>query len=112
QGQMCLKVGQTVLDAFIQGHNSLTLFQTGLDRIQALSGAKSLTLFLSQYADEQVLRGLLALEWGDIRLARQCFQTSLAMWIDEEAVRTGAGIEFNGRRLAQHYLHLIESAGP
>jgi hypothetical protein len=110
QLELALNVAQVVLDAVDQTPNVVGTAWSGNIRLFLTGTIHEGARFLSQYAEQQVLRGLLALEVGNIDRARQCFHTSLAMWQSEEAQQSGAGIDFNGRRLAQHYLQMIDAA--
>jgi hypothetical protein len=105
-----LQVTGAVLQALDPNQTPFSSLLDLFARALTFASIREQATYLEQYAEIQVLRGLLALEAGDVALARKCFQTSLGMWVDEESARTGAGIDFNGRRLAQHYLHLIEAA--
>jgi tetratricopeptide (TPR) repeat protein len=51
-----------------------------------------------------VLRGLLALEEGEVDNARIAFRTALALWKDEASVASGAGLDFDARPIAQECL--------
>jgi tetratricopeptide (TPR) repeat protein len=107
-----MQVGGLVLQALQQNQTPLTVLQTQVDRAQAFNTLRDQSQFLAQFAELQVLRGLLALEAGDMERARTCFQTSLRMWGSGEVARTGGGIDFNGRRLSQHYLQMINAWEP
>jgi hypothetical protein len=48
-----------------------------------------------------VLRGLLALEEGAVEEAEVAFQLAIDVWKDEPAAGSGAGLDFNGRAVAQ-----------
>ncbi|MCI0683371.1 MAG: hypothetical protein L0Y71_14805 [Gemmataceae bacterium] len=63
---------------------------------------------LKQETDLTVLRGLLALEVGDMEEAEVALRLALRVWQNEAAVRAGRGLDFNGRALAQGYLKLLE----
>jgi tetratricopeptide (TPR) repeat protein len=59
-------------------------------------------------ADGQVLRGLLALEWGEVETARRHFRSALNVWGSERAAATGGGLDFRARTIAQEELRRIE----
>ena len=59
---------------------------------------------LRQQADTWVLRGVLALEQGEVADAEDAFRQALALWKD------GAGLDFNGRPAAHGYVALLEAA--
>jgi tetratricopeptide (TPR) repeat protein len=63
---------------------------------------------LRQEADSHVLRGLLALEAGDVEAAEQHCRAALAVWGSDARARTGAGLDFNARPIAQYVLRLLE----
>jgi hypothetical protein len=63
---------------------------------------------LRHKADATVLRGLLALEEGDIAEAEVAFRVALALWKDQAAAASGSGLDFGGRPIAQGYLELLK----
>lgn len=63
---------------------------------------------LRQAADVGALRGLLALEVGEPDEAAAAFRRSLALWGDDRAAASGAGLDFAGRPLAQRGLAGLE----
>jgi hypothetical protein len=63
---------------------------------------------MRQEADATVLRGLLALEQGDVGEAEVAFRVALALWRDETAAASGAGLDFGGRVIAQDGLDWLE----
>ena len=52
-------------------------------------------------ADGTVLRGLIALEQGDVDTADVAFRTALSVWKDDDAAASGAGLDFHGRVIAK-----------
>ena len=60
-------------------------------------------------ADARALRGLLALEAGNIEGAAAQFRDAVAVWGGDSATAEGSGIDFNGRPLAAGALAWIES---
>jgi tetratricopeptide (TPR) repeat protein len=108
--QISSSVALVLLEALNPTPTPMSLLQSASNRTAVFKNTIEQLFFLRQYAEFEVLRGLLALEAGNIPLAEKCFQASTAMWGGEEAERTGAGIDFNGRRLAQHYLRVMEAA--
>jgi hypothetical protein len=60
-------------------------------------------------ADARALRGLLALEEGNIDVAAAQFRDAVAIWGSDSATAEGSGIDFNGRPLAAGGLAWIES---
>jgi len=71
-------------------------------------GVISLARSLQHDADATVIRGLLALEQGDVDEARRTFRLALSLWRDEAAAASGAGLDFGGRIVAQQCLAWIE----
>lgn len=63
---------------------------------------------LRQEADARVVRGLLALEWGDVESARRLFRAALDVWGSEEMVAMGGGLDFSARPIAQQQLQRFE----
>src|SRR5262249_47200683 len=61
-----------------------------------------------QEADGEALRGVLALEAGEVAEAAVAFRAALAVWKDEASAATGAGIDFSGRAVAQGCLTWLE----
>jgi len=64
----------------------------------------NLTRSLSRQADVWVLRGLLALELGELAEAEDAFRQALDLW------QEGKGVDFNGRPIAETYLDFLEAA--
>jgi hypothetical protein len=65
-------------------------------------------VLLCQEADYRVVRGLLALEAGDMENARRQFRTALAVWQSDREARTGAGLDFPSRGIAQQMMRRLE----
>jgi hypothetical protein len=63
---------------------------------------------LRHEADTEVLRGILALERGEIEAARAALTRALSMWGNEKAAAAGGHIDFPGRKAAQRMLDLID----
>jgi hypothetical protein len=63
---------------------------------------------LRQNANTTVLWGLLALEQGDAVNAKLAFRRALDTWRDEAAAASGAGLDFQGRVIAQQCLEWLE----
>jgi hypothetical protein len=101
---VALLVAQAVLD---QQTGTATLpdlawrAQRGFDFRRRLA---SVVYRLAQEADALVLRGLLALEAGDVDDAEVAFRLALLSWRDEAAAAGGGGIDFGGRVVAQECL--------
>jgi len=67
---------------------------------------------LRQEADYNVLRGLLALEAGAVEDAQRHCRAALELWGSDAQARTGAGLDFNSRPIAQYLLQLLEKGEP
>jgi hypothetical protein len=106
--QMALMIGRLILDESSRGGSVVDPIRRGtaeeafLDRIEELAGA------MRQEADATVMRGLLALEEGDMKEAETAFRSALTMWKSQTAAASGSGLEFKGRKLAQGYLDLLK----
>jgi hypothetical protein len=68
----------------------------------------SLARSIRQEMNLVVLRGVLAMEEGDMPAAKTAFREALAVWQSEEAVADGSGIDFHSRPVAQAYLQMLE----
>jgi hypothetical protein len=73
-------------------------------REEALKPLEELADRLRQEADRRVMRGLLALECGDVEAARGHFRAALATWGNAEAAANGGGLDFPARSIAQQML--------
>jgi hypothetical protein len=72
------------------------------------TGTTGLAWRMRQEADATVLRGLLALEEGRVDEAETAFRVALALWKDEAAASSGAGLDFDARPIAQGCLQWLE----
>jgi hypothetical protein len=98
---MALVVGQAALDERV-GEGCLPYqLQRAFTRQQANARIADLALSLKRGADVQVLEGLLALEEGEVEEAEVAFRVALAVWHDRAAAASGAGLDFNGRPVAE-----------
>jgi hypothetical protein len=75
---------------------------------QYVAATRGITLGLRRKADVTVLRGLVALEEGDVEQAETAFREALLLWGDEVKAASGAGLDFNGRAVAQGYLEWLK----
>jgi hypothetical protein len=73
-----------------------------------LRNLKAVSLMLKRRADVTVLRGLIALEVGDVAEAEIAFREALLLWGDEANAASGGGLDFNGRAAAQGYLEWLK----
>jgi tetratricopeptide (TPR) repeat protein/uncharacterized membrane protein YhaH (DUF805 family) len=76
-------------------------------RGQLLGGVADLARTLRHEADATVIRGLLALEQGDVDDAAAAFRAALALWRNQAAAASGAALDFDGRIVAQTCLEWI-----
>jgi tetratricopeptide (TPR) repeat protein len=107
---MSLLVGQAVLDEHPREASVPYLFERTYGRMGFHQRVTGFARALRQEADVTVLRGLLALEEGrvdDDDGAAVAFRTALALYQNEAAAASGAGLEFNGRPVAEGYLELL-----
>jgi hypothetical protein len=74
------------------------------DALRPLGGPAGL---LRKEADILVLRGVLALEQGDVESARDHCRAALAVWGDEKRAARSAGLDFAARPIAQQVLGLL-----
>jgi hypothetical protein len=100
-------VGQRILEEQPAARSLPNSVKQALDRAHWIGRITSYARSLRGEADMMVLRGLLALEEGDVMEAESLFNQSLTYWISEEAALAGNGLDFNGRPVAQGYSDLI-----
>jgi hypothetical protein len=105
---MALLIGQAVLEEHPGADPVPLLLWRALRRGQLHGRVLDLARGMRQEADGAVLRGLLALEQGDVEEAEVAFRVALALWGDEAAARSGASLDFNGRTVAQGCLEWLE----
>jgi hypothetical protein len=103
-----LLVAQAVLDVRPGLGIAPNLLSRTLGRVQFLDRMTLLTRGLKRGADVDVLRGLIALEEGRTDEAEAALREALAVWRDEAAAASGAGVDFNGRPAALGYLAWLE----
>jgi hypothetical protein len=101
-------VGQQLLGEASRGKTLPDMLMRAFERSQFPGRFQSLAQNLRREADLLVLRGLFALEVGDGDEAEVAFRVALALWRDEAAAASGAGIDFTARPVAQGYLKLLE----
>ncbi len=63
-------------------------------------------------ANMTVMWGLLALEQGEVGDAKFAFKKAVNVWRDEATAASGAGIDFQGRSIAQIWLKRLDEAAP
>jgi hypothetical protein len=82
---------------------------TPLSRIEALDQAARFAGGLRQRAKGEVLRGIIAIEAGNIVQAETLFRESIRLWISTAEAQSGAGLDFPGRRVAQDALEILRA---
>ena len=80
----------------------------GLVRRTFRTHVAALARELRKEASSTVLRGLLALEEGEVSLAEEAFRTALAFWEDAAAAASGRGLDFDTRPIAEECLAWLE----
>jgi hypothetical protein len=109
---VALRAGAAVLARPVPGEGPAGLAGAGyqqLDWLRPLGGPIGL---LRQEADFRVLRGLLALESGDVGTAREHFRAALDVWGSDSRAAAGAGVDFPARPIAEQEMRLLEEAAP
>lgn len=105
---MALRIATFVLDGQRSSEASFSNVLVRLNQTALLAQLASLAEGLRQQADYSVLNGLLALEEGETEKAELAFRNALALWKDQITAASGGGLDFNGRIVAQTYLHWLE----
>ena len=100
-GLMALLVGQAVLDHQPALATWLDLPGRALAHAKFENRLAGQVAGLRRWANANVLRGLLALEQGDVEEAEVAFRLALDLWKDEAAAASGAGLDFPARPIAQ-----------
>jgi tetratricopeptide (TPR) repeat protein len=108
--EVALSLAKTILDDGPLGQPFVSGIFKAIDRFQFRKRAMDLTANFKQAADAMVIAGLLALEEGDANRAELLFQLALVIWKDEETARSGGGLDFNGRPVAQAALEWLAEA--
>jgi hypothetical protein len=99
--------GKRILDEPL-GEGSLAgLFLRARGRFEFRNHVNGLAQSLKREAELCVVRGLLALEEGDVDEAEALFRVALTVWKDEASAASGAGLDFGGRAVAQACLEWI-----
>jgi hypothetical protein len=104
---LALALGKAVVDDCPAERPSFaTLSRRSFGRIEYSTSVRSLASVLSLQADVLALRGLLALEVGEVGEAEAAFRQALTYWDAD----TRSGSDFNGRVIAEDGLRWLESA--
>jgi tetratricopeptide (TPR) repeat protein len=107
RAEMALRVGQAVLDEASLGGLLPSALHRARTRPEFRYRAFDLARSLQQEADVRVMRGLLALEEGQLAEAEADFRLALGLWRNEEAFASGGGLDFGGRVIAQDCLEWL-----
>jgi hypothetical protein len=105
---MALLAANRVLDEQPAGGSLFDLLRRAQGRFDFYNRITGLAQRLRREADVTVLRGLLALEEGEVDEAEIAFREALSYWEDAAAAASGGGLDFNGRAIAQGYLEWLE----
>jgi tetratricopeptide (TPR) repeat protein len=105
---MALLIGRRVLEEQVGPVSLPELIRRTSDRFEFRNRIAGLAQSLRREADVTVLRGLLALEEGEIDEAEIAFRVALSYWKDADAAASGGGLEFNGRAVAQGCLEWLK----
>ena len=97
-------VGWSVLDGMPACDGLAPFVRRATNRAEKLGRLAGFTRVFRQQADVWTLRGLLALEQGEMGEAEDAFRQALVLW------EGGRGLDFNGRPAAEGYLALLEAA--
>ncbi len=115
---VALRVAEAVLVRPAAGSGPAGLAGALFLRFRALSPLSGTPAgLLRTEADRRVLRGLLALEAGNVEAVREQFRAAVELWgrAGQGGVITphapGAGLDFPGRPIAQEALELLEGTG-
>jgi tetratricopeptide (TPR) repeat protein len=101
--------GQAVLAPIHAGTRTVpTLVWQGFLQFQLASGAARLASSMRQRADQFVIRGLLALEQGNVDEAQDFFRLALASCRKEPGTPPGSGIDFTGMPVAHTCLEWLK----
>lgn len=107
---LALALGQAITDLPAPGSELPNAAKRAVNWFDLRDRVSAIARYLRHEADVNTLRGLLALEQGDTAEAEAAFREALAIWRDNEAAATGAGLDFNGRIVAQSCLEWLTQA--
>jgi hypothetical protein len=109
---VALRVGMAALARPPLGASVGDLASTVFFQFDSLRPLGTPADLLRQEADLTVLRGLLALESGEVEAARRHFHAALDVWGSDGQATTGAGLDFSARPIAEYALSLFETKEP
>jgi hypothetical protein len=110
--QIALRVGQGVLDEAPGWGIPPFSFQKVIGRQDFRQRAYDLARSLRQEADVRTLRGVLALEEGQLSSAEADFRRALDLWQNDAAAAAGSGLDFSGRLMARDCLEWLRRDQP
>lgn len=104
------EVGRMVLNSALIPWNPGQFQFTTIIQHQAVEQTYRLSNGLRQGAKGDVLRGILALEQGDVARSERLLRDALQLWTGPRQVELGQGMDFIGRPVAVQILQLIREA--
>jgi len=105
---MAFHVGRAVLSFPLKTAGVAEWVTALRSQVKTLDSLVAAAELLREEADWQVLRGLLALEAGEVAKAGQHFHAALDVWRSQTATVAGAGLDFPARPIAQEMLHRMQ----
>jgi tetratricopeptide (TPR) repeat protein len=109
---VAFRVGEAALAFPVRGTGPPGLASAAYLQFRALRPLDGPGDLLRQEADVRVLRGVLALEAGAVETARAHFRAALDVWGSASQSRTGGGLDFPARPVAEHGLRLLTDDRP
>ncbi len=110
QNPLAQGVGHVVLNGAIIPKNP-GQFQLGtIGQREAMDQISRLSNRLRDAATGDVLRGLLAIEQGDITRTERLCRDALRLWTGPQQVERGEGLDFTGRSIAEQLLQILQAA--
>jgi tetratricopeptide (TPR) repeat protein len=103
-------IGLAIMDTPTRPSTVPHLIWRALRRAELGVHVREFARALQREANATVLRGLLALEEGDLEEAEVAFRLALELWQDEAHAASGGGLEFSGRVTAQGCLDWLQSS--
>jgi hypothetical protein len=107
-----LRVGGAVLSRPVPGGGAAGLAGVAFRQFDELAPLGGPAELLRQEAHLEVLRGLLALESGDVEKARAHIGAARDVWGSDEQAAAGGGLDFPARPIAQQVNHLLTGRSP
>jgi hypothetical protein len=107
--QMAMILGRIVLSGVGKGSHLADPLLAPTRRWMMFSSIDELASVLRRQANTAVVRGLIALEAGNVTGAERLFRGALDLWKSDAAVAVSEGIDFEARPAAQHLLKLLSA---